>query len=134
MIELVSESRCIRCDICIRVCPTDVFERGSDGLPEISRQQDCQTCFMCEAWCPEDALFVAPETQPAPAGSACHDEQYLVSSGLLGSYRRELGWGKGRSSTAATDATFSVLRSLHGPPPPIRPDAVREPAAEATRK
>ncbi len=64
MIELVSEQRCIKCDVCIRVCPTNVFERGADRLPVIKRQADCQTCFMCEAWCPTDALFVAPETEP----------------------------------------------------------------------
>ncbi len=49
MIEVISGERCIKCDICIEVCPTNVFERGPDGLPVIARQDDCQTCFMCEA-------------------------------------------------------------------------------------
>ena len=69
MIELVSEERCIKCDACIRVCPTNVFEHGPDRLPVIKRQADCQTCFMCEAWCPTDALFVAPQTEPVAAES-----------------------------------------------------------------
>jgi NAD-dependent dihydropyrimidine dehydrogenase PreA subunit len=96
VIELVSESRCIKCDVCIRVCPTNVFEHGEDRLPVIKRQEDCQTCFMCEAWCPTDALFVAPQTAPVAAGSVYRDEEWLVQRGLLGSYRRELGWGQGR--------------------------------------
>jgi NAD-dependent dihydropyrimidine dehydrogenase PreA subunit len=95
MIELVSDDRCIRCDVCIRVCPTNVFEHGADRLPVIARQEECQTCFMCEAWCPTDALFVAPQTAPVAAGSVYRDEQALVSRGLLGSYRREIGWGDG---------------------------------------
>ncbi len=33
MIELVSEERCIKCDACIRVCPTNVFEHGPTGYP-----------------------------------------------------------------------------------------------------
>jgi NAD-dependent dihydropyrimidine dehydrogenase PreA subunit len=97
MIELVSAERCIKCDVCIRVCPTNVFERGEDRIPVIKRQEDCQTCFMCEAWCPTDALFVAPQTVPVAAGSPYRDEVWLTEQGLLGSYRREIGWDEGRS-------------------------------------
>jgi NAD-dependent dihydropyrimidine dehydrogenase PreA subunit len=96
VIELVSESRCIKCDACIRVCPTNVFEHGEDRLPVIERQADCQTCFMCEAWCPTDALFVAPQTTPVGRNSIYRNEAELIERGLLGSYRREIGWGKGR--------------------------------------
>jgi NAD-dependent dihydropyrimidine dehydrogenase PreA subunit len=94
MIELVSAERCIKCDICIRVCPTNVFAHGDDRLPVISHQEDCQTCFMCEAWCPTDALFVAPQASPAAANSPYKNERWLTERGLLGSYRREIGWGK----------------------------------------
>jgi NAD-dependent dihydropyrimidine dehydrogenase PreA subunit len=94
MIELVSEERCIKCDVCIRVCPTNVFEHGRDRLPVIKRQSDCQTCFMCEAWCPTDALFVSPETEPVGPDSRYRDEAWLIEHGLLGSYRRELGWSE----------------------------------------
>jgi NAD-dependent dihydropyrimidine dehydrogenase PreA subunit len=101
VIELVSAERCITCDKCIEVCPTNVFDRGEDGLPVISRQSDCQTCFQCEANCPADALFVAPQTHPLPAESFAHDEEQLLRTGLLGSYRREIGWGRGRTPGAA---------------------------------
>jgi NAD-dependent dihydropyrimidine dehydrogenase PreA subunit len=42
---------------------------GRDGMPVIARQSQCQTCFMCEAYCPADALFVAPLSEPAPVES-----------------------------------------------------------------
>jgi NAD-dependent dihydropyrimidine dehydrogenase PreA subunit len=58
MIELVSESRCIQCDKCVKVCPTNVFDAVPESAPVIARQEDCQTCFLCEAYCPADALFV----------------------------------------------------------------------------
>jgi NAD-dependent dihydropyrimidine dehydrogenase PreA subunit len=106
MIELVSESQCIRCDICIRVCPTNVFERSASGLPTIARQDDCQTCFMCEAWCPTDALFVAPLVQPAPDDSVYREEEALRENGLLGSYRREIGWGKDRTPGSRLDESW----------------------------
>jgi NAD-dependent dihydropyrimidine dehydrogenase PreA subunit len=120
MIEVVSQERCIKCDVCIRVCPTNVFERGPEGYPVIARQHDCQTCFMCEAWCPVDALFVAPLKEPAAAGSPYRDEDELIRRDLLGSYRRELGWGEGRTSTTLLDPTTDLLKAFHGPQPPRR--------------
>jgi NAD-dependent dihydropyrimidine dehydrogenase PreA subunit len=98
MIELVSEDRCIKCDVCIRICPTNVFDHGEDRLPVIKHQDACQTCFMCEAWCPTDALFVAPQTTPVADGSVYKDEAWLIERDLLGSYRRQLGWAKGRDA------------------------------------
>ncbi|WP_405487886.1 4Fe-4S binding protein [Streptomyces sp. NBC_00096] len=100
MIELVSAERCIACDKCVEVCPTDVFERGPQGIPLLARQEDCQTCFLCEANCPADALFVSPLTRPVPEDPAVRDEAGLVGRGLLGSYRREIGWGEGRTPGA----------------------------------
>jgi NAD-dependent dihydropyrimidine dehydrogenase PreA subunit len=91
MIELLSTTRCIGCNICVRVCPTNVFEAVPDGLPTISRQADCQTCFQCEAHCPVDALFVAVEAH----AHVDVDEAVLERSGHLGSYRRALGWAQG---------------------------------------
>ncbi|GAA4587937.1 NAD-dependent dihydropyrimidine dehydrogenase PreA subunit [Actinoplanes octamycinicus] len=100
MIEVVSTDRCVSCDVCVAVCPTDVFDRGPDGVPVIARQEDCQTCFMCEAHCPADALFVAPLRHPVEPGSPLRDETYLAERGLLGSYRKEIGWGRGRKPGA----------------------------------
>jgi NAD-dependent dihydropyrimidine dehydrogenase PreA subunit len=96
VIEVVSPTRCITCDRCVEACPTNVFDRGGDGIPVIARQSDCQTCFMCEAYCPTDALVVAPHTAPVPAGDPLRDEAHLIATGLIGSYRKGIGWGHGR--------------------------------------
>jgi NAD-dependent dihydropyrimidine dehydrogenase PreA subunit len=109
MIELVSAGRCIACDKCIAVCPTNVFDRGPDGIPVISRHDDCQTCFQCEANCPVDALFVSPFTVPQPDASGSSDEHALARSGLLGSYRSRIGWGHGRSP-GTRDAVGPALK------------------------
>lgn len=72
-IERVYEDRCIGCDECFVVCPTDVFRMKENEQGErvavIAFEQDCQTCFLCEEYCPTDALFVDPD-HPRPAPSA----------------------------------------------------------------
>lgn len=112
MIELVSDERCINCDICVRVCPTNVFDAVPDGHPVIARQEDCQTCFMCELYCPVDALFVAPEADRAVA----QNEGELRARGMLGGYRSAVGWGPGQAPGAARDQSYRLL-ALGGPRP-----------------
>lgn len=109
MIEIVSSERCTGCNICVRACPTNVFEAVPGGIPRIARQADCQTCFMCELYCPEDALFVAPSAD-APVAV---NERAPETQQLLGSYRRDIGWGKSLQPTAALDRSFELLIRAH---------------------
>ena len=101
MIEVVSASRCIRCDICVRVCPADVFRKDAEGLPVIAHQDDCQTCFLCEIYCPTDALYVA-EAADGPIGIT---EAQVEARDLFGVYARSLGWSKGRAGGSDHDTT-----------------------------
>ncbi|MGM3307144.1 4Fe-4S binding protein [Anabaena sp. WFMT] len=106
MIELVSKSRCIECNICVKVCPTNVFDKVPNAPPIIARQSDCQTCFMCELYCPVDALYVAPEVDTLSE----INEQSLQEAELLGSYRKNIGWGKSSTNTAKQDLTYQLLK------------------------
>jgi NAD-dependent dihydropyrimidine dehydrogenase PreA subunit len=111
VIELLSTDRCIGCDRCVDVCPTDVFDRVPDGVPVIARQGDCQTCFLCEAWCPVDALWVAAERTPLPSPPAEDDV-------ALGSYRAALGWGNGRTPGARIAIGPPLIHEPGDPPGP----------------
>ncbi len=65
--RVIDAERCTSCDICVSVCPTNVFETSSSGLPAIARQGDRQTCFTCELYCPEGrALRRRPIADRAP--------------------------------------------------------------------
>jgi NAD-dependent dihydropyrimidine dehydrogenase PreA subunit len=105
MIELVSEARCITCNKCVQVCPMNVFEAVKDAPPIIARQEDCQTCYMCELYCPTDALYVAPDVQRA----ARVDEPAVEANGLLGSYR-QVGWVLPAGAVRPTDQSFRLDR------------------------
>ncbi|MGW6423007.1 4Fe-4S dicluster domain-containing protein [Nocardia sp. NPDC055053] len=108
MIELLRAQDCIGCDKCVLACPTNVFDRTDTGIPVIARQSDCQTCFMCEAYCPADALYVAPDAAPLAPTATLPAEQ-------IGRYREKLGWGNGRIA----GARLAVGPRLpHGAPPP----------------
>ncbi|SFU20478.1 ferredoxin family protein [Mesorhizobium sp. YR577] len=88
MIELVIAERCTGCNACVEICPTNVLAPRLNGPPEIAHQQDCQTCFMCELYCREDAIYVAPDCEnPTDV-----DKEEIVASGLLGEFRRNHGW------------------------------------------
>ena len=110
MIEVLSPERCTSCDICVRICPTNVFDAVEGGIPVIARHSDCQTCFQCEAYCPADAIFVAPSRTPEPHGSPLRDEKHLVELDLLGLYRDRVGWRK-RSSREISPLAPSTPRS-----------------------
>jgi len=47
---------------------------------------------MCEAYCPADALYVAPQSHTEVGVN----EDDLIESSIMGEYRRLLGWGHGR--------------------------------------
>jgi NAD-dependent dihydropyrimidine dehydrogenase PreA subunit len=108
VIELVSEERCIQCDVCVEVCPTNVFDAIEGAPPVIARKSDCQTCFMCEVYCPADAMYVAPQATE----SVAVEESALAARDLLGSYRRAVGWGPKRTPGASQDATFRVVATM----------------------
>ena len=65
-------------------------------------------------------MFVSPDTDPVPRGSNLRDEGWLAAAGLLGRYRRDLGWDNGATPTAQRDRSGAYFRSFHGDPGPAR--------------
>jgi NAD-dependent dihydropyrimidine dehydrogenase PreA subunit len=103
MIEIVSATRCVECDICVKICPANVFD-ATDGVPVIARQEDCQTCFLCEIYCPTDALYVA-EVAEWPTGIS---EAEVEARHLFGGYARALGWKRGKAGGSQLDPTHRI--------------------------
>ncbi len=107
MIELISENRCIECNLCVAACPDNVFDARPDAPPVIARKHDCQTCFLCELYCPVDALYVSPEAERDDPVR----EEVLVAQGLLGSFRRAMGWSNGKPKGTHLDLTHRMFES-----------------------
>jgi len=108
VIEIVSETRCVACNLCVTVCPADVFDAVADGAPVIARQDACQTCFLCELYCPVDALYVDPNGD-GPTGVR---EADIEAAGTFGSYARAMGWQRGKPGGADRDPTFHIRAAM----------------------
>ncbi len=107
MIEIVSETRCVECNFCVRVCPADVFASVDGGAPVIARQDDCQTCFLCELYCPVDALYVDAAAESSPVSEAD-----IEAAGLFGGYARAMGWKRGKPGGADRDPTYHIRDAM----------------------
>jgi NAD-dependent dihydropyrimidine dehydrogenase PreA subunit len=114
VIEFINEGTCTDCGKCIEVCPTDVFEPGGAGVPEISRKDDCTSCMNCELYCPADAIYVSPIRTP----EADLDKAAVIASGILGSYRRAMNWANGQPPQGTGDNWDLRLRERRGEAPP----------------
>lgn len=63
---------CMQCEDapCLKACPTNSIERGSDGIVRINRET-CRGNGRCEEACPYGAIYLDPATQLADKCDFC---------------------------------------------------------------
>lgn len=59
VIEIIDYDKCTSCEVCLKICPTDVF-RKVGRLVYIAYPEDCINCRLCEEECPVDCMYVSP--------------------------------------------------------------------------
>jgi len=58
-IRVIDPKLCIGCNVCVDVCPLDVIRLDpASKKAYIKYLRECQSCFLCEVECPEDAIEV----------------------------------------------------------------------------
>ena len=60
LIVSIDYVKCLPCSglICVGVCPTGVFEAGTDGKPQIVDLDSCSHCGVCAKLCPVKAIII----------------------------------------------------------------------------
>ncbi|HCS47300.1 MAG TPA: 4Fe-4S ferredoxin [Candidatus Aminicenantes bacterium] len=60
----IHKERCKGCGFCVEYCPRDVLELSEEynkkgyHPPRVVKEEECIYCQLCEAICPEFAIFV----------------------------------------------------------------------------
>jgi formate hydrogenlyase subunit 6/NADH:ubiquinone oxidoreductase subunit I len=65
LIHSINEDRCVGCDACIAVCPTDVLENLANKA-KVVRFGDCIQCEQCMWACPTRALVMHKDDEEPP--------------------------------------------------------------------
>ena len=55
---VIDKNLCKECQICVRVCPTNVFDIDERGIVYVKFEDSCIGCNICENLCPDFAIEV----------------------------------------------------------------------------
>jgi thioredoxin reductase/ferredoxin len=111
LIHSINDDRCIACDACVDVCPTDVLELVSAKSRAV-RFHDCIQCNQCEIVCPTSALVMhRPGVEPPPFRMPLLDGNYQARDGL---YLIGEAAGKPLVKNASNLGRAAVEHMLHG--------------------
>jgi thioredoxin reductase/ferredoxin len=82
LVHSINDDRCVGCDACIDVCPTEVLELV-DNKSRVVRFEDCIGCEQCALVCPTTALVMHRQgTAPPPMRAAALDDYHQAAPGL----------------------------------------------------
>lgn len=82
LVHSINDDRCVGCDACVDVCPTDVLELISNKS-RVVRFDDCIGCEQCALVCPTAALVMHPRgEEPPPVRAPALDDFYQAAPGL----------------------------------------------------
>jgi 2-oxoglutarate ferredoxin oxidoreductase subunit delta len=61
----INAGLCKACGICLALCPKDVLQASSSGVPDAGDLSACSGCRLCELHCPDFAITIEFGDHPA---------------------------------------------------------------------
>jgi NAD-dependent dihydropyrimidine dehydrogenase PreA subunit len=58
---VIAEENCIKCGVCLEVCPRGVFQLDTEGFSRVEQAIQCIECGACELNCRGDAINAKAE-------------------------------------------------------------------------
>jgi NAD-dependent dihydropyrimidine dehydrogenase PreA subunit len=59
MPPFIDDMKCIKCGLCVEVCPVDVYYESKNAeIPKVTYGEDCFFCSACILECPKDAIIL----------------------------------------------------------------------------
>lgn len=62
---IIDQEKCIRCGLCVEICPEDILVMEEDGI-KVEYPLECCWCDACEMDCPAEAIRVRFTKQVGP--------------------------------------------------------------------
>ena len=82
LVHSINDDRCVGCDACVDVCPTEVLELVANKS-RVVRFDDCIGCEQCALACPTAALVMHRRgEEPPPVRAPALDDFYQAAPGL----------------------------------------------------
>lgn len=82
LVHSINDDRCVGCDACVDVCPTEVLELVANKS-RVVRFDDCIGCEQCALVCPTAALVMHPRgSEPPPVRAPALDAYHQAAPGL----------------------------------------------------
>lgn len=78
----VDEELCVQCGLCIENCPLGAWEADKNGIPQMTAQNGCLSCYNCMVACPSEAVS-AVETYHVKGGFFATDPYPLKNKNPL---------------------------------------------------
>lgn len=57
MSVIINHDKCVKCGICVEICPEDILTLGANGVV-VAYPDECCWCDSCEMDCPAGAIKV----------------------------------------------------------------------------
>ncbi|MHA1727929.1 MAG: nitroreductase family protein [Promethearchaeota archaeon] len=115
-IQGIDQSKCVKCGLCVLVCPATLYKKEEDGTVRLLTNEFCIKCGHCIAVCPEDAIIREnmEDTEPYPDGK--DSGNFVAYENLLNLFRSKRSLRCYKSKKVEKELLEKVFKAIRYAP------------------